>query len=102
MPKSGPQEGPQDGSADAPPQLGTHGQQVQALACLSMPRRRRRRRALMVGLGHMGSMHARVLSQMEGVELAAAVDPDVSRRDRFGRRYSDVSLHDSLETALDQ
>lgn len=45
------------------------------------------RRALVLGLGVMGSIHLRVLSQIEGVEVVAAVDPSEERRDaaRAGR-----------------
>ena len=38
-------------------------------------------RALIAGLGHMGSLHARVLDQIEGVEVIAAVDEAIERLD---------------------
>jgi predicted dehydrogenase len=58
------------------------------------------RRALIVGLGHMGALHARVLGQVEGVELAAAVDPEAARREAFGRRHPGAETYESLEQAL--
>jgi UDP-N-acetylglucosamine 3-dehydrogenase len=38
-------------------------------------------RAAVIGLGHMGSHHARVLRQLDGVRLVAAVDPAGDRFD---------------------
>jgi UDP-N-acetylglucosamine 3-dehydrogenase len=38
------------------------------------------KRALVLGLGVMGSIHLRVLSQLAGVEVVAAVDPSPERR----------------------
>jgi predicted dehydrogenase len=60
----------------------------------------RPRRALVAGLGNMGSLHARVLSQIEGVEVAAAVDSDGERREAFARRHPNASLHATIEEAL--
>jgi predicted dehydrogenase len=59
------------------------------------------RRALIAGLGHMGSLHARTLGQIEGVEIVAAVDPDVGRRERFTRRYRPQATYATIEEALD-
>lgn len=59
-------------------------------------------RALIVGLGHMGSLHARVLSQIEGVEVTAAVDPDPARRERFACRYPRTSTYATIEEALER
>jgi predicted dehydrogenase len=39
-------------------------------------------RGAVVGLGVMGTHHARVLHSTPGVELAAVVDPDLARRER--------------------
>jgi predicted dehydrogenase len=50
----------------------------------------------------MGSLHARVLSQLEGVEIVAAVDPDPARRARFARGHQRASTYDSIEDALAQ
>ena len=47
-----------------------------------------------IGVGVMGSNHARVLSEMAGVELVGVVDPDRTQRDlspNFGlRRFGDL------------
>jgi UDP-N-acetylglucosamine 3-dehydrogenase len=59
------------------------------------------RSAVIAGLGHMGSLHARVLSQIEGVEIVAAVDPNPARRERFTRRYRHVSTYMTIEEALE-
>lgn len=59
------------------------------------------RRALIAGLGRMGSLHARVLSQIEGVEIAAAVDPDPARREWFARHYRGASTYVTIEEALE-
>jgi UDP-N-acetylglucosamine 3-dehydrogenase len=59
-----------------------------------------RRRALIVGLGHMGSLHARVLSQIDGVEIVAAVDPDPTRRERFARSHESASTHATIDEAI--
>jgi UDP-N-acetylglucosamine 3-dehydrogenase len=48
----------------------------------------------------MGSLHARVLSQIEGVEIVAAVDPDPTRRERFVRSHPSASTHATMEEAL--
>ncbi len=48
----------------------------------------------------MGSLHARVLSQVEGVEVVAAVDPDAARRDRFARSHPTAATFSTIEDAL--
>ena len=48
----------------------------------------------------MGSLHVRVLSQIEGVEIVAAVDPDPGRRDAFARRHPGAVTFDTIEAAL--
>jgi UDP-N-acetylglucosamine 3-dehydrogenase len=53
------------------------------------------------GLGHMGSLHARVLSQIEGIEIAAVVDPDPAQRRQFARRYAGASTHATIEQAIE-
>lgn len=58
-------------------------------------------KALIAGLGHMGSLHARVLSQTEGVEVVALVDPDAQRRERFLRLHPAATGYASIEQALD-
>ncbi|HEU0249719.1 MAG TPA: Gfo/Idh/MocA family oxidoreductase [Solirubrobacteraceae bacterium] len=59
------------------------------------------RKALIAGLGHMGSNHARVLGQIEGVEIVALVDPEASRRERFERRHPGATSYSSIEQALE-
>jgi UDP-N-acetylglucosamine 3-dehydrogenase len=56
---------------------------------------------MIAGLGHMGSLHARVLSQIEGVEIAAVVDPDSARRERFARRHPRASTHVTIHEAIE-
>jgi UDP-N-acetylglucosamine 3-dehydrogenase len=58
------------------------------------------RKALIVGLGHMGSLHARVLNQIEGVEIAAGVDPDPARRARFARSVPGSSTYATIDEAI--
>jgi predicted dehydrogenase len=58
-------------------------------------------RALIAGLGHMGSLHARVLSQVDGVEIIAAVDPDHGRRERFARRYRTGHIYATIDEAIE-
>jgi UDP-N-acetylglucosamine 3-dehydrogenase len=50
----------------------------------------------------MGSLHARVLSQIDGVELVTAVDPDPSRRERFARRYRRATTYASIDEAIER
>ncbi|MFI4992232.1 MAG: Gfo/Idh/MocA family oxidoreductase [Solirubrobacterales bacterium] len=57
-------------------------------------------RAVVAGLGVMGSNHCRVLSSLVGVELAAAVDPDTNRRAAVAETHPAVRTHASLEQAL--
>jgi predicted dehydrogenase len=49
----------------------------------------------------MGSHHARVLSQIEGVEIAAVVDPNPVRREQFARRHPRTSTYVTIEDALE-
>jgi UDP-N-acetylglucosamine 3-dehydrogenase len=60
----------------------------------------RPRRALIAGLGQMGSVHARVLSQIDGVEIVAAVDPDPARRERFARCHRRAATYATMEDAM--
>jgi UDP-N-acetylglucosamine 3-dehydrogenase len=48
----------------------------------------------------MGSLHARVLSQIEGVEIVAVVDPDSARRESFSRRHPRTSTYVTMENAI--
>jgi UDP-N-acetylglucosamine 3-dehydrogenase len=56
---------------------------------------------MIVGLGAMGSLHLRVLRAMEGVRLAAVVDPDPGRRERALRGDPSCTAFCSVEEALD-
>lgn len=57
-------------------------------------------RGVVVGLGAMGSLHARVLHTLEGAELVAVVDPEQERRDRAVRAHPGVRAYASLGEAL--
>jgi predicted dehydrogenase len=50
-----------------------------------------------VGTGHMGAHHARILSGMENIELKALVDIDKEKADRLARRYNTKSYTDYRE-----
>jgi predicted dehydrogenase len=47
-------------------------------------------RAVVVGVGHLGRHHARILADMEGVELIAIVDADQARGSEMADRYGCV------------
>jgi UDP-N-acetylglucosamine 3-dehydrogenase len=49
----------------------------------------------------MGSLHARILSQMEDVEIVAVVDPDPKRRELFARKNPHASTHATLDEAIE-
>jgi UDP-N-acetylglucosamine 3-dehydrogenase len=68
---------------------------------LGMSDRGAPRRALIAGLGHMGSLHARVLSQIEGVEIVAGIDPAIEQRESFARRHPRTSTYVTLDEALE-
>lgn len=57
-------------------------------------------RGVVVGLGVMGSLHARVLNAMPGVELAAAVDVSEERRAAAALLYPQTRFHETLEEAI--
>jgi UDP-N-acetylglucosamine 3-dehydrogenase len=59
------------------------------------------KRALLAGLGHMGSLHARVLDAIEDVEIVAAVDPDRTRRQRFMRAHPRAAVYAAIDEALE-
>ena len=44
-------------------------------------------RAAVLGVGHLGRHHARILSELEGVRLTAVVDPDEERGRGIAQRY---------------
>jgi UDP-N-acetylglucosamine 3-dehydrogenase len=49
----------------------------------------------------MGSLHARVLSQIDDVEIVAAVDPDAARREQFARRYRHAATYATIDEAIE-
>lgn len=59
-----------------------------------------RLRAVVAGLGVMGMHHLRVLSELDGVEPVAVVDPDATRRAAAQRRYPAVRGYASIDDAL--
>ena len=59
-------------------------------------------RAIIAGLGRMGTYHLRVLNLLEGVEVTAMVDPSAERRAQARRAYPGIAAFDDLATALDQ
>ncbi|MDD5449688.1 MAG: Gfo/Idh/MocA family oxidoreductase [Candidatus Omnitrophica bacterium] len=44
-------------------------------------------RVAVIGIGHLGSIHARVYSQLNGVKLAGVCDTDVSRARKIAREF---------------
>jgi UDP-N-acetylglucosamine 3-dehydrogenase len=59
-------------------------------------------RALIVGLGVMGSHHLRILCTLADVEVVAVVEQDGARREAALRMYPGVRGHESLEQALEE
>lgn len=57
-------------------------------------------RGVVVGLGVMGTHHARVLSTLPGAELVAAVDLDARRRAAASHTFARAHVHATLEDAL--
>lgn len=57
-------------------------------------------RGVVVGLGVMGTHHARILSSTPGVELVAAVDLDDGRRAAAAHAFPRTQIHTTLEQAL--
>ena len=53
-----------------------------------------------IGVGVMGSNHARVFADMPGVKLAGIVDPDLKQRD-FVEKALGCAAYDSIEALLD-
>ena len=57
-------------------------------------------RGAVVGLGVMGTHHARVLDSLDGVELHAFADPDPARRELAARAHGGARGYASLADAL--
>ena len=58
-------------------------------------------RGVVIGLGVMGSHHARVLHAMDGVQLAAVVDPDAARCEQAAARHGGARTYAALADALE-
>lgn len=58
-------------------------------------------KAIVVGLGYMGSRHARVLSQIEDIKIAAVVDPNLARREQFAHHNPRTLTFTAIEEALE-
>ncbi len=56
-------------------------------------------RAAVIGVGSFGRNHARVISQLDGVELAAVVDTNLSRAQSLGQQYG-CSAYSDVETII--
>ena len=54
-----------------------------------------------VGVGHLGSHHARAWSRIEGADLAGGYDPDPAARARAERELG-LSMKDSLEALIER
>jgi UDP-N-acetylglucosamine 3-dehydrogenase len=50
----------------------------------------------------MGLLHARVLGEMDEVEIVAAVDPSLVQRERFVRRHQHASTYATIDEALER
>jgi predicted dehydrogenase len=59
-------------------------------------------RGVVVGLGVMGSLHTRVLRTLEGVDLAAVVDPNRERRAATCRMHHGLRAYPTLAAALEE
>ena len=53
-----------------------------------------------IGVGVMGSNHARVFADMPGVKLVGIADTDAKQRD-FVAKALGCAVHDSVESLLD-
>ena len=56
-------------------------------------------RIAVVGVGHLGKHHARILSTMAGVELVAVVDTNRARAEEIARTHGTSPLTDARELA---
>jgi predicted dehydrogenase len=56
-------------------------------------------RIAVVGVGHLGKHHARILSTMSGVELVAVVDTNQARADEIAKTHGTRPLVDASELA---
>src|SRR5215212_9101439 len=54
-------------------------------------------RVAVVGVGHLGKHHARILSSMPGVELVAVVDTNRARAEEIAAANGTLARYDSRE-----
>ena len=54
-------------------------------------------RVAVIGVGHLGRHHARILSSLPGVELAAVVDTNRARADEMAAAHHTAALYDARE-----
>ncbi len=54
-------------------------------------------RVAIVGVGRMGKLHARVLSELDGAELACVVDTDIATAKAVGKQRNCKALTDAAE-----
>ena len=54
-----------------------------------------------LGAGHLGRIHSKLLAQVEGAQLAAIVDPVRSAREAAAEAFS-VPAFESLDEAIDR
>jgi predicted dehydrogenase len=54
-------------------------------------------RAAVIGVGHLGRHHARILASMPGVALAAVVDINRARADEIAATYGAAALYDARD-----
>ena len=57
-------------------------------------------RVAFLGTGYIADWHAKALSTIPGVELAAVCDKDIARAVRFGAKYGVAECWPSLEAML--
>lgn len=50
-----------------------------------------------IGVGHLGQHHARLLASMDGVDLVGVCDVNRARADEIGAKFSAPALSDSLD-----
>lgn len=53
-----------------------------------------------IGLGHWGPNHVRVLNQCEGARVVVGADPDEERRAHVGKLYRNTKITDSAEAVF--
>ncbi|MFM8532861.1 MAG: Gfo/Idh/MocA family protein, partial [Acidimicrobiia bacterium] len=54
-------------------------------------------KAAVVGVGHLGRHHARILASLPGVTLAGVVDIDAGRAAEIAREYGSVAYADARQ-----